>query len=233
MTHPRKKLPQLRDGRLEQEALSSKGMSFVKAASLRLLLVDDHRLVLDGLSAVLLTDPSIDCVETATCAREALEKCESTRPHVVLLDLRMPGDDGITILNLLKQRWPDLRVLILSGSATRADVSLARSSGAMGVLDKSVQRTDLLNAIQSIAAGVMVFPPSHRDHVHDGVALTGRELEVLQHLARGLHNEELAQALGIGVETIKTHLRTIFSKLDVASRTEAVARAHALGLVGR
>ncbi len=202
----------------------------VKGNKLSLLIVDDHSIVLAGLKALLCTDAGIGCVETASSAKEAIHLCSEFHPDVVLMDLRMPGQDGFHVMASMLEHWPDLRVIILSGTASKADISLARRSGAMGYLDKSVKRKVLVHSIRTVASGGTVF--SSRPELERGVpALTGRELEVIQHLVRGLNNDELGRVLGVGIETIKSHLRSIFVKLAVASRTEAVARAYALGLV--
>ena len=197
---------------------------------LNLLIVDDHGIVLAGLKALLCTDAGIDRVETASSSKEAMRLCGEFHPDVVLMDLRMPGEDGFSVMASLLEIWPQLRIIVLSGTASKADTLLARRIGAVGFLDKSVKRKVLVQTIQAVASGETAF--SDLPDLEGGVpTLTGRELEVLLHLARGLTNDDLGRVLGIGTETIKSHLRTIFVKLDVASRTEAVARAYELDLV--
>nr|MBA3938374.1 response regulator transcription factor [Planctomycetota bacterium] len=147
----------------------------------------------------------------------------------VLLDLRMPGGDGFAALERILPRWPALRILVLSASATVAEVALARRHGAAGYLSKSADRATLLRAIHAVAAGGACFPPEPDRGTDAG--LSARELEVLHHLGRGLSNDDLGRALGVSGETIKSHLKAVFSKLGVAGRAEAVARAYDLGLL--
>jgi len=197
---------------------------------LNLLIVDDHSIVLAGLKALLCTDAGIDRVETASSSKEAIRLCGEFHPDVVLMDLRMPGEDGFSVMGSILERWPELRIIVLSGTASKADTLLARRIGAVGYLDKSVKRKVLVQTIQTVASGGTAF--YNLPDLEEGVpALTGRELEVLLHLVRGLTNDDLGRVLGVGTETIKSHLRTIFVKLEVASRAEAVARAYELDLV--
>jgi DNA-binding NarL/FixJ family response regulator len=199
---------------------------------LRLLIVDDHAVVREGLEAMLGIDPCFERIATAGSTEEALPYCEEFRPHVILLDLKMPGSDGFNALEIIRQRWPDIRVLILSASATAAEVKLARRNGAAGYLGKSSDRATLLKAIRSAAAGATVFPVDPAPEPSEGPALSARELEVLRHLGRGLSSQDLGRVLGISGETVKSHIKAIFHKLGVADRAEAVARAYELGLIG-
>lgn len=196
-----------------------------------LLIVDDHAVVREGLEAMLGGAPGIARIRTAGGAAEAITACQAAVPDVMLLDLRMPDGDGLQILERIRADWPTVRVLILSASVTAADLSRAERAGAVGCLSKSSDRAALLTAIRLAAAGGTCFASdvvSVSDH-----GLSQRELEVLSHLVRGLSNDDLGRLLGVSAETIKSHLKSIFSKLGVAGRTEAVARAFELGLVAR
>ena len=199
--------------------------------SLRLLIIDDHAVVREGLEAMLGAAPGFERIATAASTEEALPICESLRPHVVLLDLRMPGSDGFNALEIIHQRWPNIRVLILSASATAAEVSLARRNGAAGYLSKSADRATLTDAIRSVARGAVVFSQDATPSASSCPALSARELEVLRHLGRGLSNQELGRVLGISPETVKSHIKSIFHKLGVADRAEAIARAYDFGLL--
>jgi DNA-binding NarL/FixJ family response regulator len=201
-------------------------------APLRLLIIDDHAVVREGLEAMLGIDPCFEAIAIAGSTEEALPYCENFRPHVILLDLRMPGSDGFNALEIIRQRWPDIRVIILSAGATAAEVKLARRNGAAGYLGKSSDRATLLKAIRSAAAGGTVFPVDLVPAPSEGPALSARELEVLRHLGRGLSSQDLGRALGISGETVKSHIKSIFHKLGVADRAEAVVRAYELGLLG-
>ncbi len=199
-------------------------------SGLSLLIVDDHAVVREGLEAMLGTDPRISAIATAENSREAVKRCTATRPDVVLMDQRMPGDDGFSTLRTLLERWPGLRVLMLSSSATQAEVRIAKRDGAVGYLSKSADRKTLLSAICKVAAGGTVFPTeeSSEDVLK---SITGRELEVLQHMGRGLTRVEIGGVLGISEQTVKSHLKAIFAKLGAADRAEAVARCYELGLL--
>lgn len=199
--------------------------------SLRLLIIDDHAVVREGLEAMLGVDPEFGRIATAASTEEALPICESLRPHVVLLDLRMPGSDGFNALEIIHQRWPEIHVLILSASATVAEVQLARRNGAVGYLSKSADRASLMAAIRTVASGGLVFSPETAPTAVPTVTLSARELEVLRHLGRGLSNQQLGQALGISSETVKSHVKAIFHKLDATGRAEAISRAYEFGLL--
>ena len=198
---------------------------------LRLLIIDDHAVVREGLEAMLGADPGIGRIATAASTEEALPFCETLRPHVVLLDLRMPGSDGFNALDIIHQRWPEIHVLILSASATVAEVQLARRNGAAGYLSKSADRATLMNAIRTVAAGGLIFCHPAELSTVSSVTLSARELEVLRHLGRGLSNQQLGQALGISPETVKSHVKSIFHKLDATDRAEAISRAYEFGLL--
>ena len=195
-----------------------------------LLIVDDHAVVREGLEAMLSTAPSIGAISTAASGAEAMVCCERDEPQVVLLDVRMPGSDGFEILKRLCQRWPQIRVLMLSSGSTPSEVMLARQRGAAGYLNKSVNRDALLAAIERVAVGGAAFQLATPGG-EDPVVLSPRELEVLNQLGRGLGNKELGVALGVGGETIKNHLKAVFLKLEVSGRAEAVARGYELGLI--
>lgn len=197
---------------------------------IRLLIVDDHAVVREGLEAMLSTAPEISRIATAAGFTDALEACETFRPDVVLLDLRLPGTDGFQVLDEIRRRWQAIRVLMLSSSATAAEVSLARQRRASGYLEKSVDRATLLAAIGRVAAGGSFFRCA-ADPGHVLPDLSPRELEVLSHLGRGLGNDDLGLALGVSGETIKSHLKAIFQKLGASGRAEAVSRGYELGLL--
>lgn len=197
---------------------------------IHLLIVDDHAVVREGLAAMLGSDPGITRITTAASGADAVKACEKEVPGVLLLDLRMPGGDGLGVLDTIRARWPAVRVILLSASATAVEVGRARRAGAAGYLSKTTDRAALLAAIRLAAGGGSCFADDGAVPVDDH-GLSARELEVLSHLGRGLSNDDLGRALGVSAETIKSHLKSIFAKLGVTGRTEAVARAFELGLV--
>lgn len=198
---------------------------------IRLLIVDDHAVVREGLQAMLAPAPGIDRIATASCGADAEMACAARAPHVILLDVRMPGSDGFHALEAILRRWPQIRIIMLSASATTSEVKLARQHGAAGYLSKSADRVTLLRAIQTVADGGTCFQADPAPAATAGPVLSARELEVLQHLGRGLGNDELGRVLGVSGETIKSHLKAIFGKLGVAARAEAVTRGYELGLL--
>lgn len=199
--------------------------------SLRLLIIDDHAVVREGLEAMLGASSCFESIATAASTEDALPVCEQFRPHVALLDLRMPESDGFNALEIIRRRWPEIRVLVLSASATAAEVKLARRNGAAGYLSKSADRATLLQAIRVVAGGGAVFSQDSAPSPAACPTLSARELEVLRHLGRGLSRDELGQVLGISPETVKSHIKAIFHKLGAADRAEAIARAYDFGLL--
>jgi DNA-binding NarL/FixJ family response regulator len=198
---------------------------------LRLLIIDDHAVVREGLEAMLAADPCFAGIATAASTEEALPLCEEFRPDVLLLDLRMPQCDGFSALEIIHHRWPAIRVLVLSAGASRTEIKLVKRNGASGFISKSADRSTLTGAIRTVAGGGTYFPSEASAESGDLPAISARELEVLRHLGRGLSSQELGLALGIGTETVKSHVKSIFHKLEVTDRAEAVARAYELGLL--
>ena len=198
---------------------------------LKLLVVDDHAVVREGLEAMLGMDPLFESVATAASAEESVQLCAELHPDVVLLDLRMPQADGLSALEIIHRQWPEIRVLVLSAGATAAEIKLSRRKGASGYMSKTADRATLISAIMTVADGGSVFPEEMPPAPVEIPALSARELEVLRHLGRGLSSYELGIALGISPETVKSHIKSIFQKLSVTTRAEAVSRAFEIGLL--
>lgn len=198
---------------------------------IRLLIVDDHAVVREGLEAMLRLEASFTSIATAASGADAVQVCAGNPPDVILLDVRMPGNDGFSTLETLLKRWPDIRIIMLSASASAAEVKLARRLGAVGYLSKSTDRATLVGSIKSAAFGGTCFAAEPVSGGNEQPALSSRELEVVRNLGRGLSNHDLGRILGVSEHTIKSHLKSIFSKLGVVDRAEAVARAYELGLV--
>lgn len=214
-----------RDGRGPRQK-SALGMD----GKIRLLIVDDHAMVREGLEAMLSVDPRFESILTASSREETMQVLEESRPHLILLDLRMPGFDGFNVLDTVLARWPEMRVLILSAGATGPEIHLVRRTGARGYICKTAKRDALLKAIDTVIAGGTFF----EDHaaVDEGdTILSAREVEVLRQLGRSLSAEELGVVLGISKHTVKSHLKSIFGKLGVAGQAEAVARAYEMGII--
>jgi DNA-binding NarL/FixJ family response regulator len=206
---------------------------------LRLVVVDDHPVVRDGLRGMLGTQPDFAIVGEAAGGREALTIVAATRPDVVLTDLRMPEPSGATLIRLLLERVPTIRVLVLTTHDTDADVLPAVEAGAVGYLLKDAPRDELCRAVRAAARGETVLSPSVAalllSHVRPqrppDARLSSREREVLTLVAQGNTNREAAAALHISEATVKTHLLHIYAKLEVPDRASAVSAAHRRGLL--
>lgn len=210
--------------------------------TIRILVADDHPVVRDGLVAILSTQPDLQVVAEAGSGREAVERVAQTRPDVVLLDLEMPDMDGVEALRRLRDSDPDTRVIIFTAFDTDERILAAVQAGAQGYLLKGAPREEVFNAVRVVHDGGSLLQPvvaskllkqvsRDRRPEKEVEALTPREEEVLQLLAQGLQNKEIARQLVISERTVKFHVSSILAKLDAGNRTEAVAIAAQHGLV--
>jgi len=205
--------------------------------AIRILIVDDHPVVRDGLLGMLAGDPDLEVVGEASDGAEALAMVESLRPDVVLMDLRMPGMGGVAAIRALAEGDVPARVLVLTTYDSDSDVVPALEAGATGYLLKDSPRAELVRAIRAAARGEAVLAPSVatrlvtqlRAPAHD--TLSERELEVLTLIAEGETNRGAAARLFISEATVKTHLLHIYEKLEVNDRAAAVATAYERGLL--
>ena len=203
------------------------------AQPISVLIVDDHPVVRQGLRVLLEVQDGIEVAGEAGDGDTALTLAASRAPDVILLDLKLPGRDGIAVLTELKARNSTARVLVLTSATDPASASLAMRSGAAGVLYKDVDPDALVRAIRSVhdghlllapgAAGPLVRIPSATWGGMD--ALTSREREVLAELAQGRSNREIARALGVAEKTVKAHVSSVLAKLGVQDRTQAALLA--------
>jgi two-component system, NarL family, response regulator LiaR len=205
---------------------------------IRILLVDDHSVVREGLRMFLRRDPELDVVGEVANGAEAVEMARALRPDVVLMDLVMPVMDGIAATAAIRDELPSTEVVALTSVIESETVVRAMKAGAIGYLLKDTQAPELRRAIKAAAAGEvqlsaqasaylrqhMRFPDMHQP-------LTERETQVLRLLAQGLSNKDIARALQVVEDTVKTHVAHILEKLGVQSRTQAVIAAMRLGLV--
>ena len=206
----------------------------MSGAPLRLLLADDHAVVLEGLAALLGAMGGFEIVGKASDAAEAVALHARLRPDVAILDLRMGGTHGIDAIRDIRRTAPHARILVLTTFDTEEEVFGALQAGAAGYLLKSASPQALAAAIRDVAAGLRALPPAVAARLAERVAasdLTPRELEVLAGAARGERNRDIARRLGVTVGTVKGHLYNVFDKLGVKSRTQAVVEALARGLV--
>jgi len=205
-----------------------------EAKTIRVMLVDDHAVVRSGLGAFLLAHDDLELAGEASSGERAVAMCQQTRPDVVLMDLMMPGMDGVTATKLIREKYPAVQVIALTSFKEREMVEGALQAGAIGYLLKDVSADELAHAIRAAAAGkttlaseaAQVLIQSTRAPAENpGFDLTVREREVLALMVEGLNNQQIAERLVVSVSTAKFHVSSILSKLNAASRTEAVSIA--------
>jgi two-component system, NarL family, response regulator len=204
------------------------------STKIRILIVDDHPVVRAGLTSMLGTQESLLVVGAAYNGREAFALIERESPEVVLLDLRMPGMNGIETLKALRMLPQPPRVIVLTNLETDEDIYRAVQAGAHGYLLKSTTQQEMVEAIHAVADGRRQFPPRIASRLAQRMSranLTARELEILEMLAKGLTNKQIGIALAIAANTARNHVNNIIEKLEVADRTEAVTTAIQQGLL--
>jgi DNA-binding NarL/FixJ family response regulator len=207
------------------------------AAPIKLLIADDHPVVRDGLSSMFARDPEFEVLGEAADGAEAVRLAQALRPDVVLMDLRMPGMDGVTAITELARRGVAVRVLVLTTYDTDSHVLPAIEAGATGYLLKDAPRDELLRAVRAAAQGDAVLSPSvaarlmNQFRAPGAGPLSQRELEVLELVAAGATNREAAARLFISEATVKSHLMNIYAKLGVSDRAAAVGEAFNRGLL--
>jgi len=206
---------------------------------IRLLIVDDHPVVRDGLRGILESSLDFTVVGEAADGAEAVTRAEALRPDVVLMDLRMPGTDGVSAIKQLVQRGATARILVLTTYDTDSDVVKAIEAGATGYLLKDCPRSELLRAVRAAARGEAALSPSvatrllHQVRAPAREPLSNRELDVLALVARGSSNRDIAARLFVSEATVKTHLLHIYAKFGVNDRAAAVATGFERSLLPR
>lgn len=200
----------------------------------RVLLADDHPIVRDGLAAIINLQADLEVVAEAGDGETALACFEAQRPDVLVLDLRMPKADGLTVVQQLLARFSDARILVMTTYDGDEDIFQCLRAGARGYLLKDAPRQEILGAIRTVASGGQYTSHTVAAKALQRMArpsLTQREVEVLGQLAQGRSNKDIARRLTITEGTAKTHVKSILTKLDAMSRTEAVAIAQQRGLI--
>ncbi len=201
---------------------------------IRVLIADDHTTVLAGLASIINLQPDMAVVAEAANGADAVRLWREHAPAVTMLDLRMPKLDGVGALGEIRRLDPAAKIIVLTTYDSDSDIYRAVKAGARGYLLKDAGREDLLNCIRRVSAGETCIPQTLLQKLALGLSaetLTARELEVLALLSRGKSNKEIGAALYISEFTVKGHLRSIFAKLNVTSRTEAATAASRRGLV--
>jgi DNA-binding NarL/FixJ family response regulator len=215
--------------------------------AIRILLVDDQRLMREGLRVLLALEPDLEVIGEAEDGAAALRAYEALQPDVVLMDVRMPGMDGVEATWRLRERWPKARIVILTTFDDDEYVFEALRAGALGYLLKDVSGHDLAQAVRTVAAGGALIQPSvaakvvaefarmapPAREVDAGLAepLSEREVQILRLLAGGLTNRQIAERLSMAEGTIKNYVTNILGKLGARDRTQAAIRARKLGLI--
>lgn len=211
---------------------------------LRVLIVDDHQMFREGIRRRLEQEPDITVVGEADSAEDALDKVAQAKPTIVLLDIRLPRVSGIELARRLRQQWPDLKILILTGYDFDQYVRAVAKVGVSGYLLKTAPQDTVVQAIREVAAGGAVLPPSIASKVlqhysldssviREGMMgeLTLRETEVLELMHQGIRNADIAKRLAISPRTVEAHVSSIISKLGAQSRTGAIRTALEKGLI--
>lgn len=203
-------------------------------APIRILIVDDHPVVLAGLTSMLGTQIGLEVLGSASSGEEALDILRSKQADLIMLDLRMPGMSGFDTLDALSRAKIDTRAIVLSSYETDEDIYRAVQAGAQGYLLKDTPQSEMVEAIRSVHCGKRYFPRHIADRLTERMmqtSLTGRELEVLQMIAQGFTNKEIGKALDISGNTVRNHVNSIMEKLDVSDRTEAATTAIKRGII--
>ncbi len=193
------------------------------------MIVDDHPMVREGLEAMLQSEDGFEVVALCSNGEEALAKVQEVRPDVLLSDVRMPKMDGFSMLEHVRRLVPETRVLLLAGMPLKEEEFRAKRDGAAGYLPKDVDQDRLSQGIREVAANAEAFVCEEFQAAPS--LLTAREMDVLRLVAQGNQRDQIAAALGIGPESVKTHLKGIMTKLSCPNATSAVGRAYELGIL--
>ena len=206
----------------------------IASQPIKVMVVDDHPLVRVGIATVVNQQPDMTMTAEAEGGAGVLELFRLHHPDVVLMDLRLRGASGIQVTKMIRAEFPDARILVISNYDGDEDIHQAIAAGAMGYLFKSVVEDELVDAIREVHAGRRYLPKSVAARLcehQSGAHLTRREDEILDLLGKGLGNRELGQVLGVSEDTIKTHLKSLFRKLDVSDRSAAVREGLRRGFI--
>jgi len=202
---------------------------------MKVVIADDHRLMLEGIRNALEGSDDVEIVGEAHTGSQVLPIVRRETPDVVLLDIRMPGVDGLTCIELIRKRHPKVKVVVLSVFADNEHIQGALKRGASGYIVKSINPFDLPGALRQAVEGTVYnavgFPEQTEDTMARSAGLTEREIAILKAVARGLSNGAIARELWVTEQTVKFHLTNIYRKLGVSNRTEAARLAYQNGLV--
>lgn len=201
---------------------------------IRILTVDDHPLLHEGVATVIKNQPDMLLVAEATNGKQAIQSFRQHKPDVTLMDLRLPDMSGIEAMIAIRQEFSEARVIILTTFAGDVEIQRALAAGARGYVLKSMPPKELVEVIRQVHAGKKRIPAEIAAHLaehYSDEALTGREIEVLQQIAAGNRNRDIADKLFIAEETVKVHIKHIMDKLGASDRTQAVAIGVRRGII--
>jgi DNA-binding NarL/FixJ family response regulator len=202
--------------------------------TIRILVADDHLVYRIGIRNLLASEPGFEVIGEASDGLQAIDMHRALRPDVLLLDLRMPKRNGIEVVQAIRHEDPGARILVVTSYQTEEEIFQVLQAGVLGYVLKDVGRDTLVEAVHSVDAGTRWISPAIARQFADRAVrpqLTARELEIMRLLARGLTNREIANVYNISANTVKNHLNSLMSKLEVADRTDAVSFCLARGIV--
>jgi DNA-binding NarL/FixJ family response regulator len=206
----------------------------IEQPKIRVFSVDDHPLLREGIAAIINSQPDMVMVAQSSTGRDAIQQYRVHRPDVTLMDLRLPGISGIDALIAIRSEFPDARIAMLTTFEGDVEIQRALAAGARGYVLKSMPPNDLVDVVRQIHAGKKRIPQEIAAHLAEHLsdeALTPRERDVLEHVAGGNRNKDIAERLFISEETVKVHIKHIMEKLGARDRTEAVAIGVRRGII--
>jgi DNA-binding NarL/FixJ family response regulator len=204
------------------------------AHPIRVLSIDDHPLLAEGIATMLNCQPDMELVGTASTGAEGIQKYRELRPDITLADLRLPDISGIDVMHAIRAEFPDARIILLTMFAGDVEIKRALKAGAQAYLLKSMPSEQMVETIRQVHAGKKRVLPEIASHLAEHISdepLTDREIEVLRHVCEGNRNRDIAEKLFVAEETVKVHIKHIMQKLGASDRTHAMAIAARRGFI--
>jgi DNA-binding NarL/FixJ family response regulator len=201
---------------------------------IRVFCVDDHPLLREGIITLINNQPDMQVVGEASTGQKAIEGFREHQPDIALMDIRLPDMSGIDVMIAIRSEFPLARIIMLTTSEGDVEIQRALEAGASGYMLKSMPPKDVVEAVRQVHRGKKRIPPEIAAHLaehYSDEAITAREIEVLQHIAGGNRNRDIAEKLFISEETVKVHIKHIMEKLGASDRTQAVAIALKRGII--